>query len=84
MSEFKIDKDVPMPRKQNGGTGNARFPLHQLEVGDSFCVPFEEGRESHKTRSVVSNAVAAFQLRNASKKFAVRKVDDGYRLWRTA
>jgi hypothetical protein len=80
-SAYAIEKSVPVPPRQ-GGPGNPRFPLAQLEVGDSFHVPF--GESELKTRSVISNAVASFKLRNPPKDFRTRKDETGVRVWRIA
>jgi hypothetical protein len=78
---YKIDRGVPVPPGR-GCAGSPRFPLGALEIGDSFYVPF--GSDPMKTRSVLSNAVAAFHLRHKPKRFVTRKDGGGIRVWRTA
>ena len=70
---FKIEKGVPMPR--NGAGGRTKYPWDKMEVGDSFFVP--------GTRNRGVNPGAA-SLRLSPKKFAMRKVDGGTRIWRIA
>jgi hypothetical protein len=74
VSEFKIDKGVPM----SVGTGRrSSYPFSTMEVGDSFFVS--------KTKSVetIRSAASWHGTRN-NKKFSVRKHDDGHRVWRVA
>lgn len=79
---YAIEKNVPVVHR-NGGAGNARFPLATMEVGDSFHMPWGD-QDRLKARSVLSNALATFQLRNAGRKFTSRKDDTGVRVWRIA
>lgn len=81
MNGFKIEKGIPAPDR-HGGRGNPRFPFHDMEVGDSFLVPL--GEAPHKVRSVLSNAIAVFHLRNKPKRLTSKTTDDGIRVWRTA
>ena len=76
-----VDKGVALPNFLPGA-GRGRFPFRALEVGDSFYVPF--GDDMAKVRSVVSNAIAAFKLRNRPKDFTSRRDETGVRVWRTA
>ena len=68
---FKIESDVPMPpnlRKQ--------WPFAHMNVGDSFLV---SPSDYHKAQ------VAAVQhAKWHGVKFATRRVNGGYRIWRTA
>lgn len=79
---IKIEKGVPMPVR-HGGHGNSKYPFATMEVGDSFYIPWGD-RDRLKIRSVLSNAISAFQLRNEPKKFSSRKDESGIRVWRTA
>lgn len=72
MTQYKIDKDVPLP---SAAHGNAKYPFAQLKVGDSF---FVEGLPS-------AARVAAY---NSSKRLGItlvsRREGTGYRIWRAA
>jgi len=81
-AQYQIEKNVPVAYRQ-GGPGNARFPFAEMEVGDSFYIPWGDEGEK-RVRGTVSNAMGAFQLRNKPKKLISRKVDDGLRVWRIA
>lgn len=65
---IKIDKNVPLPEA-------CKYPVAQLEVGDSFWV------ERNKRNSVM--AVAQKIGRRTNKRFISRKDGEGFRFWRT-
>lgn len=75
MSEFKIDKDIPIP-----GVHRSRFSatFHQLEVGDSVFFPSTDA--PHRSLATVLG-------RTLGRKFSLRQRTengvDGFRLWRT-
>lgn len=73
MTDFKIDKDVPII---SSDTVKLRWPFGEMEVGDSFLIP-----EDIKPR--VISAASYYGLRH-KKKFSIRKTTDGYRCWRIA
>ena len=66
MSEFKIDKDIPIP----DGKRNSIYPWNKMNIGDSFFI---------KTKSI---SMGATNKRYSPKRFITRKVEDGYRVWR--
>lgn len=76
---FKIEKGIPAI-KSYGGPGKSKFPFSNMEIGDSFFVPW--GDDPIKMRSVLSNAMAAFHLRNKPKRFTSHKIEGGVRVWR--
>lgn len=67
MTSFKIDKAIPIPKKQMGRV--AKYPWKEMEIGDSFFVP-------DKTRDQV-NATSPFG------KYRKRQENGGVRVWRT-
>lgn len=69
-SDYEIEKDVPIPEVT--GKGKSKYPFHSMEVGDSI---FSESRS-------IRQAAYAHARRN-NKKFIVRYVEGGYRVWRT-
>jgi hypothetical protein len=68
---IKIDDNVPMPM-----TWKNKYPLMEMEVGQSFVVPAE-------TKIPAFRRVASFH-RSDGRRFSVRKTPDGYRCWRIA
>lgn len=72
---FTIEKSIPIPATRKP---NEVYPFQELEVGDSFFVPF-----------TVSNpgsvrACASAYAKRHSVKLVCKKVEDGMRVWRTA
>lgn len=49
MSDYKIEKDFPIPASRN--TDGGKYPLRKMAIGDSFIVP-------HVTRDKVYPAVS--------------------------
>lgn len=64
---MKIESNVPLPSK---------FPFAQMKVGDSFLAPPDINRTS------VSVSAKRFGTKHGMK-FTVRKVEQGFRCWRT-
>lgn len=71
---IKIDKGIPVPL----GYHSSVWPFEEMKTGESFLVPNEGD-----VRSRVYSAASYFGKRN-NKKFTVRKVPEGLRVWRTA
>lgn len=65
---YEIEKNVPLAM--------AKYPFRHMEIGDSF---FIENGNGKILRPAASNAGGLL-----GRKFTVRKVDGGYRVWRTA
>ena len=72
---MKIEKGVPMPESNNL---RGKYPFEQMEIGDSFVIHDVQGRN---VRTALSNAVAYYQNKS-QQKFATRRVDGGWRVWR--
>ncbi len=69
---FKIDKGVPLPKRQVKGT--TKYPWPALKVGESFLIP---GGSLTNLRSSCSAAGKRYNM-----KFTARLVDGGVRIWR--
>ena len=69
---YEIEKNVSMAAV----IVKPEYPFSKMDVGDSFFVPV---KESGKLRSV-----ACWQGNKVGRKFSVRMVDGGYRVWRIA
>lgn len=73
MSEFQIEKGVPVQAKRIGK--KPRFPFAEMEVGDSFTVPIT-------ARGSVS-ASALYWTRKTGYMFVCRTTSDKtVRVWR--
>ena len=66
---FTIDKNIPFPRMRG------KYPLHNMEIGDSFLV--NDGRSMKSVSGAIF--VAA---RRAGISIACRTVPEGIRVWR--
>lgn len=74
MSDFKIEKGVPL---DNSGRGRKRkYPFDQLEVDDSILITDAKAKS-------MSSLASNFSRKNGVK-LKVRSVDDGVRVWRVA
>jgi len=70
-TEYKIESGIPQPPSLSG---RKKYPLREMEVGDSFVVDADQ-----HTR--LMSAVAYFGKRN-NRKYSIRKVDGSLRCWR--
>lgn len=71
---FEIEKDKVIPATIPNIGRRERYPWSRMEVGDSFLIPAGDKR---KVAGAASHAG-----RRLGKKFIVRAVDDGVRVWR--
>ena len=69
--DFVIEKGIPMSRTNN------KFPLKQMEIGDSFVVPLER-------TIALRMAIQRLKLSNSKLKFATRTDGNGVRAFRVA
>jgi len=76
---IKIDKNIPIPEVQKGR--NIIYPFSNMEIGDSFLIPFEDAKFIQpgmvRVREAVYRAQKKFRF-----NFAIRKVENGIRVWR--
>jgi len=70
---LQIDSTVPMPESRP----RSRYPFAEMTVGDSFLVT-DPGAAKN-----VRSAAWMFSKRH-SVRFSCRKVEGGWRVWRTA
>jgi hypothetical protein len=79
---YIIEENIPIPlfrahKRKSGET----WPLPELKPGQSFVVPDLEVAFSKHPKSYVSASVSVFAKRT-KRKFTVRRIDNGYRIWR--
>jgi hypothetical protein len=72
---ISVEKGIPIESKVGRGAA-ARYPFAQMEVGDSFFVP---GKRSGQLSNHCS-----YQRLKTGRRFTIRKVDGGVRVWRIA
>lgn len=69
-----IEDNIPLPRRTVGR--KTKYPLDQLEVGQSFVVPAKSPRRMA--------SYAYTRGKKIGRRFAVRNVGSGVRVWRVA
>lgn len=76
---YAIEKNVAIPtiERPNRKTGAYKYPFAWMEVGDSFFVPINREKE---LKSVASSC--SLYGKKLSRKFTVRSVRGGVRVWR--
>jgi hypothetical protein len=71
---IKIEKNVPLPTRAAHKPRAEKYPeLRQLEVGDSFVAPIT---------AVALMAHARRVAKETGRKFVVRNLQQGSRVWR--
>lgn len=71
-----IEKGIPVPAKC---AARIKYPLDQMQPGDSFSVPVVKS-EATKLRNSLNSAI---KYRHGNGwKFLIRSVDSGLRVWR--
>jgi hypothetical protein len=70
---YKIEKNIPVPHSSKGR--KQRYPFASMEPGDSFLVADKE------LEAKVRMSANGYGYRH-SKRFVVRLVDEGVRVWR--
>lgn len=68
---YKIEKGVPAPEGKE-----SKYPFRAMEVGDSFFVPGGNGNRVSSSATMAGKRTA--------RKFMLRCVDGGVRVWRVA
>jgi len=71
MFEIEIEKGVPQPDAKTG-----KYPFRQMEVGDSFFAPLGSSDPNP------FNTYATAKRIKDGRKYSVRRVDGGIRVWR--
>lgn len=71
---IKVEKGIPIPEKPRKGGKPAKYPWATMDVGDSFFV------EGVPLANFASGAYNAAKLLN--RKFSLRTVEGGVRVWR--
>jgi hypothetical protein len=84
METIKIEQNVPIPdRHKNGKIIKFKYPLHIMEVGDSFLIKATSEEEKYKVSRSLCTCVRQWRLRHKSKKqFITKREDKGIRTWR--
>jgi len=75
---YEIEHGVAMPGRRH------KYPFPELEVGDSFFVPFKDpsSRDETVRLAVTIGSSACHCGKKLGRKFATRTVEGGLRAWR--
>jgi len=76
---FKIESDVPMPKLARGRVAATRFPLAEMEIGESFLIPCDVADK--KTLDSWRRKVLAAKKRVKDAQFKTFTVADGLRVF---
>lgn len=76
MSEFEIEKDVPVKAR-------LIYPFKQMEEGDSFFVPFNDKDPEKLRQSVASSIYRTQRLHNGKFTMKTDRAEGGIRVWCT-
>lgn len=82
---MKIDKGIPIPGKRDCVEfhNSTKYPLREMEIGDSFFVSTTD-TDNRRVFNTLGSACKQFKKRHAEYNFTVRFVENGVRVWRTA
>lgn len=81
LSTYKIEKNIPLPPAETLKAKQNSYPFKYMEVGDSFLVDTNYSRIRMQKYSNAARGWAK-ALTSGKWKFAIRKTDDGIRIWR--
>ena len=88
IDDIKIDSDIPVPVGSDRRSGERKYPLKLLNVGDSFFIPLEEGDDLKRMANRLSQARQTYQKRNEGVRLTQRMWEEkntiGVRIWRVA
>lgn len=76
---FKIEADVPMPKLARGRVAATRFPLAEMEVGESFLIPCDP--KDKKTLDSWRRKVLMAKKKVGDADFKTFTVSDGLRVF---
>lgn len=74
--KIKIEKGIAIPTPS--GRGAPKYPWHEMEIGDSFFL-----KKDVVPMSRMYSHISQANKRYAPKKFTLRKLENGVRIWRT-
>lgn len=69
---YPIERDIELPM------GRTRYPFAEMNVGDSFLV--QTRKKGHSARIA---SIRFVKVHQPTWEFSLRRVEGGWRLWRT-
>ncbi len=83
---IKIDKGVPILKGSGRRHGENIFPFAEMEVGDSFFVPFKKDKKQMSQRTSLHTCArlwAQYHKKNWTFSTSTLSDENGVRIWRT-
>lgn len=80
-TRFKIEDGYEIPAPKRGIQAEPRYPFNLLNVGQSFMVPATPERPN-PAKALASTVSSANKRMSGQKKFIIRPVEGGARVWR--
>ena len=77
---FQIERDIPIPPRAVRKSSSL-YPFEDMQVGDSFLVPLN-GAKVELVRGRIQNQLTRFRKADSAKKFSMRVIEGGIRVWR--
>jgi len=86
VSQFTVDKGIPLPPDCRNGGRAPKYPFGTMEIGDSFFIAVTVQNRFSKQRvgSKITANAAHYKRHNPKFKIAYRAVEGGIRIWRIA
>lgn len=85
---IKIEHNIPIPitRSISRGAPYSKYPVGELEVGDSFAIQVWDVKEANRVRSALTEAARRFDIMVTTRQIANGKGKRWpciLRVWRT-
>ena len=78
---FAVESGIPTPLRGKSGH-HCKYPYASMKVGDSFLVPYTNGKHNEADVKRVKAAVYGYAQYNVGYRFSVRSMSNGIRVWR--
>ena len=78
----KIETGIPIPPSRQGRK-NHDYPYADLEIGQSFFAAPRPGKSIRQT-AIYLGAMSAYYAKKTGRRFTLRVVEGGVRVWRFA
>ena len=80
---FVIEKDIAIPESTRPSARSSKYPLRDMEVGDSFFIPnVSTEEELKKARGAIASAAKTAKCKTTTRPMADEKGVLGLRVWK--
>lgn len=82
--DYKIEKKVPIPTQKGRRRGTSKYPFAEMNVGDSFTIPYDKNKDTYWTKQTsLKQSARRWALLNGKKwDFQTTKEEHTIRIWR--